>query len=137
MDPQRPVATLSGETGGMLACSARWRDLLRPLWPSRRIACHACRPRPVLGHLVSYRDLPGSPFTADQTALMRRVAPLSGAHMREGWRLGTAGLPIEDRPGTLLFGAGLTHLSATRPRCDGSRHWAGRSRGACLRSSTR
>lgn len=66
------------------------------------------------GHLVCYRDLPGSPFTEDQAALIGRVAPLLGAHMRQGWRLGTAGSRIGDEPGTLLFDPDLRLLSATR-----------------------
>lgn len=113
IDPQRPVTTLSGETNGTLARSARWRDLLRPLGHHDELRAALADGGLCWGHLICYRDLPGSPFTGDQAALMRRVAPLLGAHMREGWRVGTAGC-IDDRPGTLLFDAGLTLLSATR-----------------------
>jgi len=113
IDPQRPVATLSGETGGAPARNARWRDLLRPLGHHDELRATLADGGLCWGHLICYRDLPGRPFTEDQAALMRRVAPLLGAHMREGWRLGTSGLRIQDKPGTLLFDAGLTLLSAT------------------------
>ena len=113
VDPRRPVATLSGETGGALARSARWRDLLRPLGHHDELRITLADRGLCWGHLVCYRDLPGSSFTEDQEALMRRLAPLLGAHMREGWRRGTADPRIEDEPGTLLFDAGLTLLSAT------------------------
>jgi DNA-binding CsgD family transcriptional regulator len=113
-DPQRLVATLSGETDGTLARSARWRDLLRPLGHHDELRATLADGGLCWGHLVCYRDLAHSPFTEDQAALIRRVAPLLGGHMRAGWRLGTAGSRIEDQPGTLVFDAGLTLLSATR-----------------------
>jgi DNA-binding CsgD family transcriptional regulator len=113
VDPHRPVAALSAETGGTLARSARWRDLLRPLGHHDELRATLADGGLCWGHLICYRDLPGSPFTEEQAALMRRVAPLFGAHMREGWRLGTAGVCVDEAPGTLLFGAGLGLLSAT------------------------
>lgn len=114
VDSQRPVAALSAETGGMMARSARWRDLLRPLGHHDELLVTLADGGLCWGHLVCYRDLPGSPFTGDQAALMRRVAPLLGAHMREGMRLGTAGRRVEAEPGTLVFDAGLGLLAATR-----------------------
>jgi hypothetical protein len=96
-----------------LARSARWRDLLRPLGHHDELRITLADRGLCWGHLVCYRDLPGSSFTEDQEALMRRLVPLLGAHMREGWRRGTAGPRIEDEPGTLLFDASLTQLAAT------------------------
>lgn len=114
IDPRWPVATLGAETGGVLARSARWRDLLRPLGHHDELRAALAGGGLCWGHLVCYRDLPGNPFTGDQAALVRRVAPLLGAHMRAGWRLGTAGVCAGDEPGTLVFDAGLMLLSATR-----------------------
>ncbi len=114
VDPHRPVAALSAETDGTLARSARWRDLLRPLGHHDELRATLADSGLCWGHLICYRDLPGSPFTGEQAALVRRVAPLLGAHMREGWRLETGGLRIQDEPGTLLFDAGLGLLSVTR-----------------------
>jgi DNA-binding CsgD family transcriptional regulator len=114
IDPQQPAATLSAETGGTLARSARWRDLLRPLGHHDELRAALADRGLCWGHLVCYRDLAGSPFTAEQAALMSRIAPLLGAHMREGWRLNAAGLRIEDTPGTLVFDAGLGLQSATQ-----------------------
>lgn len=114
VDPAQPVATLSGESGGAVGRSARWRDLLGPLGHHDELRVTLADGGLCWGHLVCYRDLRGSPFTGDQAALMGRVAPLLGAHMREGWRRGTAGACSADEPGTLLFDASLGLLSATR-----------------------
>jgi DNA-binding CsgD family transcriptional regulator len=114
VDPQRPVATLSAETGGTLAGSARWRDLLRPLGHHDELRATLADGGLCWGHLVCYRDVPGIQFTGEQAALMCRIAPQLGAHMRAGWRLDAAGLRIEDTPGTLVFDAGLGLLSTTQ-----------------------
>ena len=114
VDSRLAVAALSDETGGLLARNARWRDLLRPLGHYDELRITLADRGLCWGHLVCYRDLPESPFTTDQAELMTRVAPLLGAHMREGWRRKTPGSRIEDEPGTLLFDAGLALLSATQ-----------------------
>lgn len=114
IDPARPVATLSGESGGAVGRSVRWRDLLGPLGHHDELRATLADGGLCWGHLVCYRDLRGSSFTGDQAALMGRIAPLLGAHMREGWRRGTAGACSADEPGTLLFDAGLGLMSATR-----------------------
>lgn len=77
-----PVGVLSSATGGDLARSSRWRDILGPYGfaDELRAACvdrHGC-----WGHLRLYRDASDRPFAVADAELLRAVVPTIASMLR-------------------------------------------------------
>lgn len=79
-----PAASLSAETGGDLARSARWDQVLRPAGIGDE-AIVACRDGlGCWGWLKAYRDGGERPFVEQDLDLLARVGPVLGAALRRG-----------------------------------------------------
>ena len=77
-----PVGSLSGETGGDLARSPRWDEVLRPVGIGDT-ATVACRDRfGCWGWIEAYRDASDRPFTDDVLELLVQVGPALGQALR-------------------------------------------------------
>jgi hypothetical protein len=79
-----PAASLSAETGGDVARSARWDQVLRPAGIGDE-AIVACRDGlGCWGWLKAYRDGGERPFVEQDLDLLARVGPVLGAALRRG-----------------------------------------------------
>ena len=110
----RPVSSLGSETGGDLARSPRWDEVLRPVGIGD-IAAVACRDRSgCWGWLEAYRDASDHPFTDDDLDLLTAAAPWVAVVMRRS----VAGAPRDqvgatDPPGVLVLDSNLRPVSRT------------------------
>lgn len=109
-----PVAALSAATGGDLARSTRWHELLRPAGIGDELRAALVAGGRWWGSVALYREWRARPFTAgDVAALNRLTAPLA-AVARRGWTAQrNASPPPERGPGTLLVTAEGKHVTAT------------------------
>jgi DNA-binding CsgD family transcriptional regulator len=77
-----PVASLRAETGGDLARSPRWDEVLRPVGIGDE-AVLACRDAVgCWGWIKAYRDSGQAPFTDDDLGLLAAVGPSVGSALR-------------------------------------------------------
>jgi DNA-binding CsgD family transcriptional regulator len=109
-----PVATLDAATGGDLARSSRWRDILGPygLGDELRAACvdrYGC-----WGHLRLYRDSAGAPFDPDDVELLRGVIAAVASALRHQAARPSEPTTVERlEPGIVILDHQLTARSWT------------------------
>ena len=115
-----PVGSLSAATGGDLARSPRWDEVLRPVGIGDE-AIVACRDTVgCWGWIKAYRDSDDPSFTEQDLELLGRVGPTLGSALRR--RLGEAGrdIPPPPRsPGVVVLNNDLRAVSWTA----GAREW--------------
>ena len=123
---RRHVGILSAATGGDLARSGRWRNVLTRYGVGDELACVATDERGSWGDFRFWRNSDDAPFSPDDAQLMTEVSSLLGRALRQH-----AAIPVEApavRPaemGVLLLddqfrpcgatGAGRSWLSALNP----------------------
>ncbi len=109
-----PVAVLSEATGGDLARSARWDELLRPggIGDELRVALVASGRW--WGSLSLYRETRAPRFTGEDAAVLAGLAGPVAEAARASWTAGRQGrCPGEDLPGTVLVTGDGRQVSAT------------------------
>jgi DNA-binding CsgD family transcriptional regulator len=116
---ERPVASLMGETGGDLARSARWDEILRPAGMGD-VAILACRDAwGCWGWIELYRDSTDRAFDEQELQLLESIGPAVGEALR--LRAMARGAEHTDTapPGTLVLDRDLRPVSWTA----GARTW--------------
>ena len=117
-----PAGSLGTETGGDLARSPRWDEVLRAVGIGD-IAVVACRDAlGCWGWIEAYRDSGDRPFHDDDLELLASVGPALGSALRRG--LGFTPPPDRDAPtpsptGVIVLNADLGVIDATA----GARAW--------------
>jgi DNA-binding CsgD family transcriptional regulator len=115
-----PAGSLSIETGGDLARSPRWDEVLRPVGIGDE-AIIACRDRlGCWGWLKAYRDGAERPFAKEDVDLLAQVGPGLGAALRRSLaRDRRSGTAPASPPGVIVLDHELRPLSWTA----GTRAW--------------
>jgi DNA-binding CsgD family transcriptional regulator len=115
-----PAGSLSGETGGDLARSPRWDEVLRPVGIGDE-AIIACRDQlGCWGWLKAYRDGAERPFAKEDVDLLAQVGPGLGAALRRSLaRDRRSGTAPASPPGVVVLDRELRPLSWTA----GARAW--------------
>jgi DNA-binding CsgD family transcriptional regulator len=108
-----PAASLNAETGGDLARSARWNEVLRPVGIGD-VAVIACRDAlGCWGWIEAYRDRADRPFEEQDLELLASLGPSLGSALRRH-ALGVSREPsVERPPGVLVLDASLKLRSWT------------------------
>src|SRR6266545_623127 len=118
---KRPVGSLMGETGGDLAQSPQWDEILRPAGIGD-VAVLACRdPQGCWGWIELYRDSSDRPFDDHELGLLELVGPTIGSALRRHAMPQSAEMPEPTVPGTLVLDRDLRPVSWTT----GARAWIG------------
>jgi DNA-binding CsgD family transcriptional regulator len=116
---ERPIGSLGTETGGDLARSPRWDEVLRPAGIGD-VAILACRDtQGCWGWIELYRDSGDRPFNEDDLELLESVGPAIGSALRR--HAMPRGNQTHDPapPGTLVLDRDLRPVSWTT----GARAW--------------
>jgi DNA-binding CsgD family transcriptional regulator len=113
---ERRTASLSGETGGDLARSVRWRECLEPYGIGDELMT-ACRDRHgCWGSVELMRDRRDRPFSEDDVRLLQDLSPVLGTLLRRaaarGWRADTTRADAL-APGTLILDGQLRVVGRT------------------------
>jgi DNA-binding CsgD family transcriptional regulator len=115
-----PVGSLSAETGGDLARSPRWDEVLRPVGIGDEAAV-ACRDGlGCWGWIKAYRDEDDPSFAEQDLELLAQVGPTLGSALRR--RVGGAShdsLPAPSSPGVVVLDRDLQAVGWTA----GAREW--------------
>jgi hypothetical protein len=115
-----PVGSLNLETGGDVARSARWDEVLRPagIGDVATVACrdaHGC-----WGWIELYRDSADRPFDERELSLLESIAPATGSALRRHAMQPPRGeVEKPGPPGTLVLDRDLRPVSWTT----GARAW--------------
>jgi DNA-binding CsgD family transcriptional regulator len=116
---ERPVGSLMGETGGDLARSARWDEILRPAGMGD-VAILACRDAwGCWGWIELYRDSADRAFDQPELQLLESIGPAVGEALRLRAMAQGAEHPDAAPPGTLVLDRDLRPVSWTT----GARTW--------------
>jgi DNA-binding CsgD family transcriptional regulator len=109
-----PVGSLNTETGGDLARSPRWDEVLRPVGIGD-IAAVACRDAfGCWGWIEAYRDTPDRRFDEGDLELLADAGPALGAALRRRVTDTGVGGPVDRHPpGVLVLDRDLRLLSQT------------------------
>ena len=108
------AACLSAETGGDLARSARWDEVMRPVGIGD-VAAVACRDSlGCWGWIEAYRDRSDRPFEPDDLELLASVGPSMGSALRRNV-IGTNGDNVGEPtpPGVIVLDRNLRRVSWT------------------------
>src|SRR5919197_476503 len=107
------AASLAAETGGDLARSARWNEVLRPVGIGD-VAVVACRdPLGCWGWIEAYRDVADRPFDEHDLELLASLGASFGSALRRNALGVSSEEAVERRPAVLLLDANLTLRSWT------------------------
>ena len=120
MDRPTSAGSLSAETGGDLALSPRWDEVMRPVGIGD-IAAVACRDAlGCWGWLEAYRNGADRRFEAGDLELLANVGPSLGSALRRGFMAASErGLLEPSPPGVIVLNPDLSLLSWTA----GARAW--------------
>lgn len=118
-----PAGSLSAETGGDLACSPRWDEVLRPVGIGDE-AVVACRDAlGCWGWLKAYRDNGDARFAEQDLELLEQVGPGLGSALRRGILRGNGsgagGAAGPSPPGVIVLDRDLKPVTWTT----GARAW--------------
>lgn len=109
-----PAAVLSEATGGDLARSARWDELLRPGGIGDELRVALVADGRWWGSLSLYRETRAPRFTGDDAAVLGGLASPIAEAARASWTAGPQrGCPGEDPPGTVLVTGDGRQVTAT------------------------
>lgn len=114
------AGSLSAETGGDLARSPRWDEIMRPVGIGD-VAAVACRDDlGCWGWIEAYRDSTDRPFQADDLELLREVGPSLGSALRRSATYrGESDFVEPSPPGVIVLDGNLKLVSWTA----GARAW--------------
>jgi hypothetical protein len=109
-----PAASLGTETGGDLALSGRWYEVMRPAGIGA-IAAVACRDAlGCWGWIEAYRDGADRRFEAGDLELLASVGPSLGSALRRGLMAASKGDALgPSPPGVIVLNPDLTLVSST------------------------
>jgi DNA-binding CsgD family transcriptional regulator len=109
-----PAASLMTETGGDLALSRRWDEVMRPAGIGD-IAAVACRDAlGCWGWIEAYRDGADGRFEAGDLELLANVGPSLGSALRRGLMVGSDNDALEPSPpGVIVLNPDLSLVSST------------------------
>ena len=123
-----PAASLSTETGGDLALSGRWDEVMRPAGIGD-VAAVACRDAlGCWGWIEAYRDEADRRFEAGDLELLASVGPSLGSALRRGLMVASESPLGPSPPGVIVLNPELTPVSSTA----GARAWIDVLPGAAL-----
>ena len=110
----RPASSMAAETGGDLARSPRWDEVLRPVGIGD-IAAAACRDTSgCWGWIEAYRDASERPFSDDDLDLLAAAAPSMAVVLRRSVvDVRREGPDPSDPPGVLVLDRDLRPVSRT------------------------
>jgi DNA-binding CsgD family transcriptional regulator len=119
----RPVGTLSAATGGNLARSRRWEEIMRPASVIDELRAALTIGGYCWGSLTLYRESGGS-FTDDDVQHLGQVLGAVAAGARGSWAIRNLGPGARraDGPGTIIVTTAGTPLTATME----ARQWLAR-----------
>ncbi|HEY2288363.1 MAG TPA: helix-turn-helix transcriptional regulator [Streptosporangiaceae bacterium] len=118
-----PAAVLSAATGGDLARSARWDELLRPGGIGDELRVALVADGRWWGSVSLYRERQARWFTSGDAAAVAGLAGPIATLARASWTAGRGGPgPGEDPPGTVLVTDDGREVTAT----SAARHWLDR-----------
>jgi DNA-binding CsgD family transcriptional regulator len=125
----KTAASLSAETTGDLARSARWDEVMRPVGIGD-VAAAACRDRlGCWGWIEAYRDRSDRPFGDEDLELLASVGADLGQALRRGFAASLHGGGAEpEPPGVLVLDSELRVVSSTET----GRSWVGALPAAAL-----
>jgi len=107
------AGSLSGETGGDLARSSRWDEVLRPVGIGD-IAAVACRDAlGCWGWIEAYRNGSDGRFESADIELLADVGPCLGSALRRGFTAKEGDVLEPSPPGVILLSPGLALVSWT------------------------
>jgi DNA-binding CsgD family transcriptional regulator len=107
------VRTLAQATGGHLEASARYRDVFRPLGFGDELRAVFRVGGACWGYMCLHREA-GAPFSRQEVAYVRRLAPRVGEGIRAGILIASTELAgVGDSPGLVLVASDGSLLSAT------------------------
>lgn len=112
-DAATPVAALSAATGGDLARSTRWAELLGPGGLGDELRAVLVLDGRWWSSLSLYRERRSPAFTERDAATIGRVAPAIAAVARAAWTIPAPPSPSAPAPGTILVSADGRTISAT------------------------
>jgi DNA-binding CsgD family transcriptional regulator len=117
---RHPVGSLSAETGGDLARSPRWDEVLRPVGIGDE-AVLACRDAlGCWGWIKAYRDNGDTPFAEHDLELLAQVGPTLGSALRRSLGQARGDTPAApSSPGVVVLDPDLRVVSWTA----GAREW--------------
>lgn len=110
-----PVGTLSAATGGDLARSRRWDEIMRPAGIADELRAALAVAGNCWGSLSLYRASGARPFSEAEVHHLRQVLGAAAAGARHAWAAGdpVTGIPPALGPGTVIVTASGTPLTAT------------------------
>jgi len=110
----QPVASMSAETAGDLARSARWDEVMRPVGIGD-VAAVACRDRlGCWGWIEAYRDRSDRPFEEEELRLLAGVGSHLGPVLRRDFAAALhGGSAAPDPPGVVVLDADLRIVGST------------------------
>jgi len=111
----QPVRALSTSTGGDLARSRRWEEILRPAGGGDELRAVLQTGGQCWGSLTLYRASASRPYTSDDIQYLSQVLAEVAAGARGAWASRTAASPARpaEAPGTIIVTAGGQPLTAT------------------------
>jgi DNA-binding CsgD family transcriptional regulator len=109
----KPAASLSTETGGDLARSPRWDQVLRPVGIGDEVVV-ACRDAfGCWGWLKAYRDSADARFAEHDLDLLAQLGPALGSALRHNLPANNGGAAAPTAPGVIVLGGDLSIVTWT------------------------
>jgi DNA-binding CsgD family transcriptional regulator len=110
---EKLAASLSTETGGDLARSPRWDQVLRPVGIGDEVVV-ACRDAfGCWGWLKAYRDSADARFAERDLDLLAQVGPVLGSALRHNLPANNGGAAAPTAPGVIVLGGDLSIVTST------------------------
>lgn len=115
------VGVLSAATGGELARSRKWREILEPYGVGDELRCVAADEYGAWGDFAFFRDSDQRPFDAEDAQFMRVVSSVLASALRRAMVAPSAGAPgaASGETGVLLVDGALRPCGST----DAARAW--------------
>jgi hypothetical protein len=114
-----PAGSLRAETGGDLARSPRWDEVMRPVGIGD-VAAVACRDAlGCWGWIEAYRDGADRPFEAEDLDFLASVGPRLGSALRRTMHANDGVVAVPCPPGVIVLDSNLSLVSWTA----GARAW--------------
>jgi DNA-binding CsgD family transcriptional regulator len=114
-----PVSSLFAATGGAMASSPRFTDILEPLHLGDELRLALISRRVCWGYLCLHREIGARPFSAQEAAFLVTLAPLVAEGLRAAVTTPRAGDVVIGGPGVILLGPELELAGAD----DAARAW--------------
>lgn len=114
-----PVSSLFAATGGAMASSPRFTDILEPLHLGDELRLALISRGACWGYLCLHREIDARPFSAQEAAFLVTLAPLVAEGLRAAVTMPRPGDVVIGGPGVILLGPALELAGAD----DAARAW--------------